>query len=370
MSSAEKVVADLLAKADVRINGGRKGDIVVHDPRFYSRVLSSVSMGLGESYVEGWWDCNSVDTLFYKILFAELDRETLDFRTKLEALKSKIFNLQSKSRAFEVGEKHYDLGNDLYHLMLDKRMIYSCGYWKNVKTLDAAQEAKLDLICKKIGLKPGMKVLDIGCGWGGFAKFAAEKYKVKVVGITISKEQVNLAREVCKGLDVEIRLQDYRDLNEKFDRIISIGMFEHVGPKNHREYMKIVSRCLRDDGLFLLHTIGSNRSLTSVLPWIVKYIFPNATIPSIRQIASASEELFVMEDWHNFGAYYEPTLLSWHKNFVSGWPKLKDKYNNRFYRMWTYYLLSCAGAFRARYGHLWQIVFSKKGVSGGYNSLR
>ena len=168
-------------------------------------------------------------------------------------LKARLVNLQSTSRAYNIGKKHYDIGNELYKNMLDKRMNYSCGYWKNSKTLDQAQEAKLDLICKKVGLKPGMKILDIGCGWGSFVKFAAEKYKVKAVGITVSKEQAKLARELCKGLPIEIRLQDYRELNEKFDRIISIGMFEHVGPKNYKTYVNhplIVSFYLQTRNFF------------------------------------------------------------------------------------------------------------------------
>jgi cyclopropane-fatty-acyl-phospholipid synthase len=250
--------------------------------------------------------------------------------------------------------------------MLDKRMVYTCGYWKDAKTLDEAQEAKLDLTCKKLNLKPGMKVLDIGCGWGSFAKYAAEKYKVKVVGITVSKEQAVLAKALCKGLPIEIRLQDYRDLNEKFDRIVSLGMFEHVGYKNYKTYMKVVHRCLKDDGLFLLHTIGGNKSVKSTDPWIDKYIFPNSMLPSIKQMGDAIEDYFVMEDWHNFSADYDKTLMAWYNNFENSWNKLKDDYDERFHRMWRYYLLACAGTFRARKSQLWQIVLSKDGIKEGY----
>jgi cyclopropane-fatty-acyl-phospholipid synthase len=371
MSSPETVVKNILARADITVNGNRKGDITVHDSAFYSRVVSSASLGLGESYVEGMWDCDSLDTLFYKLLSARIDREAIGFWTNvIPGLKARLFNMQSKSRAFEVGEKHYDMGNDLYKAMLGKRMVYTCGYWKYAKNLDEAQEAKLDLVCKKIGLRPGMKVLDIGCGWGSFAKFAAKKYKARVVGITISKEQVALGNELCKGLPVEIRLQDYRDVNEKFDRIVSLGMFEHVGPKNYREYMQIVSRCLEDDGLFLLHTIGSAEISKTLDAWMIKYIFPNGVIPGIKDVASSIEDLFVMEDWHNFGADYDKTLMAWHSNFVKAWPSLKKTYGDRFYRMWTYYLLACAGTFRARRCQLWQIVLTKNGIPGGYSSLR
>ena len=354
------IVQDLLGSADIKINGKRPWDIQIHNEDFYSRALSGGALALGESYMDGWWDCKAIDQFMCRILKAKLEKK---IRPSLSLLyfhaKSKIINAQSKSRSKIVGEKHYDVGNELYKLMLDKRMNYSCGYWKTAKTLDDSQEAKLDLICKKLKLKPGMTLLDIGCGWGGMAKFAAEKYRVKVIGITISKEQAKLARDICKGLDIEIRLQDYRDIKEKFDRIVSIGMFEHVGYKNYREFMEVVNNCLKEDGLFLLHTIGGNLSSEFCDAWTEKYIFPNGMLPSVKQIAKASEGLFIIEDWHNFGPDYYKTLMEWHKNFNKNWDKIKDKYNERFYRMWNYYLAGYAGSFKAREMNLWQIVFSK-----------
>jgi cyclopropane-fatty-acyl-phospholipid synthase len=254
--------------------------------------------------------------------------------------------------------------------MLDTRMVYSCGYWREARTLEAAQEAKLDLICRKLGLKEGDRLLDIGCGWGGLAKFAAERYGATVVGLTVSKEQAALARERCKGLPIEIRVQDYRTLSERFDHIASVGMFEHVGVKNYRTYFEVARRCLKEEGLFLLHTIGGNRSVRSVEPWIGKYIFPGGMLPSVAQIGAGIERLFVMEDWHNFGSYYDTTLLAWWHNFDAAWPALRAKYGERFYRMWKYYLLICAGTFRARHSELWQIVLSPHGVPGGYISVR
>jgi cyclopropane-fatty-acyl-phospholipid synthase len=314
--------------------------------------------------MDGWWECRAIDEMISKILTANLQKKVKFNRSLIWLwLKSQMINMQSKSRAYEVGEKHYDAGNELYRYMLDKRMMYSCGYWKNAKNLDQAQVDKLDLICKKLELKPGMTVLDIGCGWGGFAKFAAERYKVEVLGITISKEQAKFAKENCKGLKVEIRLQDYRSLNKKFDRIVSIGMFEHVGFKNYKEFMKIASNCLEDNGLFLLHTIGSNYSTRSNSePWLNKYIFPNGQLPSVKQIAEASEKYFILEDWHNFGKDYDPTLMAWDSNFMRNWDKIKKTgdYNERFKRMWEYYLLSCAGGSRSKHIQLWQIVFSKE----------
>ncbi len=367
----KEITEDILKVADIKINGSRSWDIKVNDDRFYNKVLSQGSLGLGESYMDGWWDCESLDQFFYRIFINNLDGNAAKgIRSLMMIAKAKLLNLQTNRRAFQIGERHYDIGNDLFRNMLDKRLVYSCGYWKKARNLEKAQEAKLDLICKKLGLKPGQKILDIGCGWGSFVKYAAEKYKVKAVGITVSKKQAELAKNLCKGLPIEIRLQDYRQLDEKFDHIVSIGMFEHVGSKNYREFMRVVNNCLDDNGLFLLHTIGSLRSGSNADPWTAKYIFPNSRLPNSIDIINASNKLFIVEDWHNFGADYDRTLMAWHKNFNDNWDKIKDKYGNRFYRMWNYYLLAYAGSFRARKNQLWQIVFSKNGVKDGYESVR
>jgi len=249
-------------------------------------------------------------------------------------------------------------------------MNYSCGYWERATTLNDAQEAKLDMICQKLLLKPGMTVLDIGCGWGGFAKWAADKYDVSVLGITVSQEQVKFAREYCKTSNVNIEFHDYRDISEKFDRIVSIGMLEHVGYRNYRTFMKVARRCLKANGLLLLHTIAGNTSVHSTDPWISKYIFPNSMLPSAKQISAASEGILVLEDWHSFGQYYDQTLMAWHQNFTKNWAKIKKMYDDRFYRMWTYYLLSCAASFRSRRNQLWQIVFSRNGIRAGYQYRR
>jgi cyclopropane-fatty-acyl-phospholipid synthase len=356
---SNEAIKKLLAKAGVTINGDQPWDIHVANPQFYERVLADGSLGPGESYVDGWWECPRLDELFHKIIRANVDKEFRSWRLLMNTVKAKVLNQQKKSKAFEVGEKHYDLGNDLYENMLDRRMVYSCGYWKNASTLDEAQEHKLELVCKKLGLKPGMRLLDIGCGWGSFVKYAAEKYQVESVGITVSQEQKVLAEESCKNLPIEIRLMDYRDLNETFDRVASIGMFEHVGYKNYRRYMDVASRCLKKSGLFLLHTIGTNTTGVCTDPWLDKYIFPNSMIPSIQQIGKAIEGLFVMEHWENFGPDYDKTLMAWFSNFHKHWEKIKSKYDDRFYRMWKYYLHSCAGAFRARYNQVWQVLLSR-----------
>lgn len=370
MDKFKQKITELLSYADIEVNGNRPWDLQVHNEQLYRRVLTKGSLGLGESYMDGWWDADDLATMVDKIFRAQLDKKVQTFTMFFTVARAWLGNLQKPTRAYEIGKKHYDTGNDLYKIMLDKRLVYTCGYWKEAENLDEAQENKLDLVCRKIGLKKGMKVLDIGCGWGSFAKFAAEKYGAHVLGITVSHEQIALGKKMCEGLPVELEYMDYRDVSGQFDRIVSLGMFEHVGFKNYRTYMEVVNRVLSDDGLFLLHTIGGNYSAPNNDPWIEKYIFPNSMLPSIKQISAAAEKIFVMEDWHNFGFDYSKTLHVWYENFKKNWPQIKDKYDDRFYRMWTFYLQSCEGLFRSREGQLWQIVFSKNGVEGGYESIR
>jgi cyclopropane-fatty-acyl-phospholipid synthase len=368
---AHSRIDELLALAGIHVNGSDPWDMQIHDERLYRRILEDGSLGLGEAYVEGWWDADALDEFIDRALSAGLESAVgRGLLARIGTLLRGLVNHQGRSRAFANGQAHYDIGNDLYTAMLDRRMTYTCGYWSRAADLDKAQEAKLDLVCRKLSLRPGDRVLDIGCGWGSFLKFAAERYGIRGVGITVSKEQVELGRRLCAGLPIDLRLQDYRDLNESFDHIVSLGMFEHVGWRNYRTFMQVARRSLADNGLFLLHTIGNNISHHAVDRWIDRYIFPNALLPSIAQIGGAIEGLFVMEDWHNFGADYDRTLMAWFRNFDESWPRLREHYGDRFYRMWKYYLLSCAGGFRARSNQLWQIVLSGKGVRGGYRSIR
>lgn len=365
------MINEILGPSGIVIDGSNPWDLHIQDERFFKRVLRHGSLGLGESYMDGWWECDHLDEFFCRLMPLRPEEAVKNnLPLQCEILKSVLFNQGRKSKAFTVGRRHYDLGNDLFRRMLDKRMVYSCGYWRQASGLDEAQEAKLELACRKLRLQPGERVLDIGCGWGGFAAYAAERYDVHVVGITVSVEQAAFAQEACAGLPVEIRVQDYREVNELFDHIISIGMFEHVCYKNYSTYMKVVHRCLKEKGLFLLQTIGSDYSKISVDPWISKYIFPNSMIPSMKQISESAEKLFVIEDWHNLGPNYDPTLMSWFDNFHSNWNELNGLYDDRFYRMWKYYLLSCAGTFRARCMQVWQIIFSKNGIPGGYDPVR
>ena len=277
----------------------------------------------------------------------------------IPALWRRVFNPQARRRAFEIGKRHYDLGNDLFERLLDPRMVYSCAYWARASTLAEAQETKHELICRKLELTRGMGLLDIGCGWGSLLEFAADRYGVEGVGVTVSEQQAALARERCRGLPVRVELRDYRELTEQFDRVASVGMVEHVGSRNYPAFMKVAHRCLKPGGLFLLHTIGNNRSVRSGDPWIEKYIFPNSMLPSLPQLARAAEPYFMVEDLHSFGPYYDRTLMAWEENFRQRWPEIAGRYGERFYRMWHFFLHSCAASFRTRRIQLWQILLGR-----------
>ncbi|MGY0400213.1 MAG: cyclopropane fatty acyl phospholipid synthase [Ostreibacterium sp.] len=368
--SLKKRASDLLAHGGIYIDGGAPIDMQVHDDRLYAQVFARGSLGLGEAYMDGWWDTDDLPGLCTRLLSAKLDHKMKTFNMLFANLKARFINLQRGDRALKVGKVHYDLGNDLFHAMLGERMLYSCGYWDKADNLDDAQVAKLDLVCRKLQLKPGQRVLDIGCGWGEGLKYAAERYGIEGVGVTISREQAEYARKLCAGLPIDIRLQDYRDLNEQFDAVYSIGMFEHVGGRNYRTYFETVRRCLKDNGLSLLHTIGTNASPTQNDPWIDKYIFPNSMIPAASQITSALEDLFVVEDWHNFGTDYACTLMAWCANVDAAWSSLPKAYDERFRRMWRYYLSISAGVFRSRRDQLWQLTLSPCGIPSGYRVPR
>ena len=359
----------LLASAGISVNGARPWDMRVHHPDTLGRVLSQGSVGLGESYMDGWWDCERVDEFICRVLQARLDEQVGRPLWWWIWLRAKLTNLQSLQRAWQVGRVHYDLGNDLYAAMLDPTMAYSCGYWAHAGDLAQAQEAKLELVCRKLQLEPGMTLLDIGCGWGSLMLHAARHHRVQCVGLTVSREQAAWGQARAQGLPVRFELMDYRQFNPdgkiRFDRVASIGMFEHVGHKNYRSWFDMVRRSVHDEGLCLLHTIGKNRSGSSTDAWIDKYIFPNGVLPAACELSAAAED-FVIEDWHNFGADYDRTLMAWHERFEAAWPRLQKQYDTRFYRMWRYYLLCCAGTFRARDNQLWQLVLSPRGQPGGY----
>lgn len=364
----KQVVTEIFKRAGIQVNGSNPWDIQVLDERLYDRIIKQPSLGLGESYMDGWWECERIDEMSTRMAKAKLDSILgLTIKDIANLVLHKIINFQSKSKSSQVAEQHYDIGNRFYEKMLGSTMNYSCAYWEKASSLDEAQEDKMELICRKLQLQSGDRLLDIGCGWGGLARYAADKYHVEVVGTTISKEQKLYAEEWCKGLPVHILLKDYRDLKpEKYDKIVSVGMFEHVGCKNYREFMAIVNKCLDPNGIFLLHTIGGNASYQYGDEWITKYIFPNGMLPSVAQIGEAIDDLLVLEDWHNFGAYYDKTLMAWNENFKAHWHEFSQQYGVRFFRMWHYYLTLCAGFFRARKIQLWQVVLTKNGCLNGY----
>jgi cyclopropane-fatty-acyl-phospholipid synthase len=366
----QDALRQMLAPAQVTVGGHNPWDIQVRNPVFARRILAQGTLGVGESYMDGQWDCERLDEMMFRVFRSGIDQHLPGLRLLWASLLAKLFNPQTPTRSYKVGQQHYDIGDDLYEHMLDPRMIYSCAYWRSAQTLEAAQEAKLELVCRKLGLKPGMKILDIGCGWGGAAQFAAERYGVQVTGVTISRKQAATARQRCQRLPVDIRLCDYRSLEGRFDRIYSLGMFEHVGQRNYQTYFQTARRLLADDGLMLLHTIGQNTTQQANDPWIERYIFANSVIPSMAQIARGVEGVFVVEDWHGFGPDYDRTLLAWHQRFNARWPELADRYGERFHRMWNFWLLASAAYFRARRDQLWQVVLSPGGVPGGYTEVR
>jgi cyclopropane-fatty-acyl-phospholipid synthase len=372
-ANAPKIIQQLFEHAGIRLNGEQPWDMQIHDPVFFQKMFSKWELGIGESYMDGDWDCEKLDEFFFRVTSHDLEQTVVGpakIKFFLEILRQNFFNLQTRSRAFQVGEQHYDIGNDLFESMLDSNLMYSCGYWARADNLEQAQLHKLELICRKLELKAGERLLDIGCGWGGLARYAAENYQVEVVGITISKEQQKLAQARCAGLPVSIELTDYRQLSGQYDKIVSVGMFEHVGAKNYAAYFDVAEKLLAPEGLFLLHTIGNYVTEKKRDVWLDKYIFPNGHLPSATEITQMLEGRFLIEDWHNFGRDYDLTLMAWWDNFERAWPQLADKYGERFYRMWKYFLLSSAGFFRSGQGQLWQLVLSKRGRSQPYRSVR
>ncbi|MEP4545074.1 MAG: cyclopropane fatty acyl phospholipid synthase [Saccharospirillum sp.] len=366
-------IKSVLDQADIRVQGDRPWDLQVHNPRLYGRLLRHGSVGLAEAYIDGWWSSYRIDEMITRLLSTGVQGHMpglVRLKDACRGLAYRLINFQSDRRAFTVGRVHYDIGNDLFRRMLDDSMMYSCAYWSQAQTLADAQQAKIDLICRKLDLSPGQTVLDIGCGWGGLAGHLARHYQVNVVGITVSQEQQAFARHLLADLPVDIRLADYRSLTGRFDRVVSVGMFEHVGAKNHRTFFETVHRLLADDGLFLLHTIGDEADSAAPEPFINKYIFPNGKVPSRREINNASLGLFRLEDWHNFGPDYDRTLMAWAERIDAAWPDLSDRYDERFQRLWMFYLYSCAAFFRSRQGQLWQQVYSTRTSDQEYRSVR
>jgi len=370
VSEKDKIIG-LLGEAGVTVNGREPWDIQIHDERTWTRVFAQGSLGLGEAYMDGWWDAADLAEFFNRVLRARIaDKLSVTPNLVWQILQAKLFNMQTVARSRRVAKLHYS-ETDAYRASLDRRMTGSCGYWpEGVTNVDEAQEAKLDLVCRKIGLKAGQTVWDIGCGWGAFMGFAAEKYGARCVGVTVSPDQAAYGRERYKDLPVEFQVKDYRQFDGKADHVVSMGMFEHVGHRNFRTYFEKARQVVRDDGLFMLHTIGQTQTTETIEPWIEKYIFPGGVIPSMRQIGRAIDGLWGVVDVHNIGPHYDKTLCAWYENFERNWTRRNTPDDMRFYRMWKYYLLCCAGGFRARLLHVWQFVLSPGGVPEGYRFAR
>lgn len=360
-------VEEILLKADVKIVNhkdlARSYDIIIHNDKARDDFISG-SLGFMESYMKGYWSCRDLEKLFQKLEEANLHQ--LSLYTIPQLISIGLNRLRVKIKGFTqkdgqlVGLQHYDLPRKLYETMLGSSMIYSCAYFKNVNSLHDAQRAKMELICQKIKLSPGMTVLDIGCGWGTLAYFLVVNYNVKVVAITISKEQIKYCQETFQHPNLTYKLEDYRNMNDQiFDRIVSVGMFEHVTSINYETYFKVCEKILKPKGLFLLHTITGDKSHQpgEGNPFIMKYIFPNSQLPSLSQITQFTSYKFVIEDVQNFGLYYAKTLKKWRNNFDDYLQK--NTLDNSFIRMWKAYLIMSQIGFEKNRIFLHQLVLSK-----------
>ncbi len=359
MSFAKRRVEGFLRNADIEIGGSRPGDIAINDERVFRDFILRGSLGAGESYMRGWWDARNLDVFFEKAIRGGMDRKLGSLGYFLYEVQARLLNMQSKGRAKMVGETHYDLDPDMYEAMLGPTMAYTSGIWEEVETLDAAQNAKLERISKYLAITPGMKILDIGCGWGTFLKYAGER-GAKVHGITISTPQAKYARNFTKGLPVSVEVEDYRDITSSYDAVVSIEMIEAVGHKNTRRYFECVRKVLPKGGRFMLQAIVGERTEATADPWLHKYIFPNGVLPSFSLIAKDIEGLFSMVDVKDFGLSYDKTLMAWMGNFEKAWPKFETRHGEKFHRMWTYYLMLCAGSFRAKKNTVMQILLEAK----------
>ncbi len=365
----------VLRSADVRLDGERPWDLQLDGADAIHQLIRALlergSLGLGDSYVDGLWRCDALDQLFTRLLLAQADSQLAQgswLRSAGWLLRERLLNLQSPARCRVAIRHHYDISPQVYAAMLDPWLQYSCGYWQHATCLAQAQEHKLRLICEKLELRPGQRLLDIGCGWGGLAAYAASHYGVEVVGITLSQEQLEVACRHWRDLPLRFELCDYRQLAQlgcpPFDRVVSVGMYEHVGQGNAAPFFAAVRNAMTHDGLFLLHTIGYRCHSSHSDPWIDSHVFPNGRLPAPGELATALEQDWLIEDWQNFGPDYDHTLMAWHANVAAAWPQLapglgSSEEAERFRRFWSYYLLCCAGFFRSRQGQLWQLVLTR-----------
>lgn len=349
------------------ISTNNNPDIIVNNNNFYTKLLKHGEIGLGESYVDKDWDSNNLEETLYNLIINQKKIENAIIKNspnliikKLLDIPSDIFSTDNTKNDIKF---HYDIGNKLYENMLGKSMLYSCAYfYKQGLSLDEAQYAKLDLIAKKLNLKEGMRVLDIGCGFGTAAIYLSKKFNVNILGISLSKEQINYFNSIYTGTQVQVIYKDYRELtrehNNSYDCIYSIGMFEHIGINNHIDYYNKCFKLLKTNGTMLIHTIVSNKRLYSHNSWITKYIFPGAELPHISDFTKKYTDNWLLQDLQCIGKSYSKTLLAWKKNINDS--SVFNNYDDKFKRTWNYYLLLCSAAFRAREITVFQLVYFKK----------
>ena len=337
--------------------GAPRVTLTLHDPALPRKILLSPDLAVGEAYVDRTLTIENDDLhAFLELAIRNIARQGQPwFRRPLVALRHMGRHLQQFNpvrRSRQNVAHHYDLSGELYDLFLDADRQYSCGYFARPgMTLDEAQEAKKQHIAAKLRIEPGMKVLDIGCGWGGMGLTLARDHGAEVLGVTLSREQhaMAVARAEKAGLADKARfeLMDYRDVRGQFDRVVSVGMFEHVGVPHYREYFRNVRDRLTEDGIALIHTIGRCDAPSTTSPWITKYIFPGGYVPSMSEALRAIEtqDIFTtdIEVWR---LHYAETLRHWHDRFVANIDKARALYDDRFCRMWRYYLVACEQTFR------------------------
>jgi cyclopropane-fatty-acyl-phospholipid synthase len=363
--------AQLLAAADIHLNGSRPWDIQINNPLTLGRIMRDGSLGMGESYMDGWWDCQAIDQMMTRAVRARLHEHLGTPRAHVQSWFGQWAKRLPSSNARIVGRAQYDLNNQLFCAMLDSSMSHSSAYWEEgATTLEQAQEAKMEMVCRKLQLKPGMRLLDIGCGWGSFMRYAAKHYGVTALGLTTSKEQMALGQSMNQDLPVQFEHTDIQHFNtnsrSQFDCVVSLGMLNTPVLAANNALFSTARRSLKKDGLFLLETMGNNQRGQLLEPWLQKHLLCQIPLPSLGDVTDVAQLDFVVEDVHNLGADHDRTLLHWHQRFERAWPQLRLAYDERFYRMWRYHLMGSAGSFRARSTQIWQMVMSPKGLSSVY----
>lgn len=381
MDAYKSHVISFLEKAGIAIGGPNDFDIHVNDDRFYEMFFKDRTVGAGEAYTEGFWDVKDLKLLAEKIfLSGKLDHQ-YGF---LNNLIYQLNKAQGKLKALFDIKKTYDHNIELYRAMLDKRLLYTCAYWNNidysVANLDLAQEQKLELVCQKLGLHQqpkGQSILDYGCGFAGFAKYAHEKYGAKVVGITISKLQYKVAKEICKGLPIEIRFQDYRDIpkGELYDHLVALGIIEHITVKNAREFILNAKSHLKNekyqDNRFVLHGMFTNGTEHRIDPWMEKYIFPGAEIFTFKHLFDMIHGVFYCQDFHPFGPDYSLTADAWYQRLEMNYGNLlPSEQNNEFMRTFEFYLKTASASFLTQRNNLMQMVLTHGPVINGLEPVR